>query len=138
MPSGRRSLRRLARVGVPLIGVAAILAGAFLATDMFGRAALGLAGAALTLAGTFALQDRVLPNERRLVALRAEVDAFIAAVRRTNATAVAAAEARGEIATFHAACDDLTERARHIGTVAAATHGLPLARAGQRLEDSRA
>ena len=125
MPAGSRSFRRLARVGVPLLGVVAILAGAFWADNASSRAALGLAGAAMTLIASFALHDRVLPNERRLVALRAEVDSFIVAVRRTNTTGVAAAEARGELATFHAACDDLIERARHIGTVAAATHGLP-------------
>ena len=128
MPGRSRSLRRLIRVGVPLIGVAAILASAFLATDPSSRAALGLTGAILTLLSSFALQERLLPNERRLVALRAEVDAFIVAVRRTNSTALATAQSRGELATFHAACDDLVQRAQHIGTVAAAIHGLPAAK----------
>jgi hypothetical protein len=130
MPADRRSLRRFMRTGVPIVGVAAILAGAFTANEMFTRGALGLVGAVLTLISSFALQDRVFPNERRLVALRAEVDAFVVAVRRTNAAAVATSHGRGEIATFHAACDDLVERARHVGTVVAATHGLPSAEAG--------
>ena len=98
MPGRSRSLRRLIRVGVPLIGVAAILASAFLATDPSSRAALGLTGAILTLLSSFALQERLLPNERQLVALRAEVDAFIVAVRRTNSTALATAQSRGELA----------------------------------------
>jgi len=130
MPGRSRSLRRLIRVGVPLIGVAAILAGTFWAENSSSRAAFGLAGGMLTLISSFALHDRILPNERQLVALRAEVDGFIHAVRRTNSTARATAQSRGELATFHAACDDLVQRAQHIGTVAAAIHGLPAAKAG--------
>ena len=135
MPGRSRSLRRIIRVGIPLIGVAAILAGAFLVKHESIRAALGLTGAILMLISSFALHDRILPNERQLVALRAEVDSFIAAVRRTNSTALATAQSRGELATFHAACDDLVQRAQHIGTVAAAIHGLPAPRIAMPVRD---
>ena len=137
MPGRSRSLRRLIQVGVPVAAVAAILAGVFVAQDPSSRAAFGLTGAILTLISSFALNDRLLPNERQLVALRAEVDSFIVAVRRTNSTALATAQSRGELATFHAACDDLVQRAQHIGTVAAAIHGLPAPKVGAPAREVR-
>lgn len=80
-----RRLRQTIEKGLPVLGVAVVLAGVlFLAGDLLVQLVVVVFGLLLIQAGIWNLASPVLPSERRYNALRDEVDAFIGLVRRLN------------------------------------------------------
>src|SRR5688500_882503 len=80
-----RALRRAIELGLPVLGVAVVLAGVlFFANDLYVQLAVVVVGLLLIEAGIWNLASPVLPSERRYNALRREVDSFIILVRRLN------------------------------------------------------
>jgi len=80
-----RRIRRAVELGLPILGVALVLAAVlFFYQNLYVQIAIVLLGLVLIEAGIWNLASPVLPSERRFVALRREVDAFILLVRRLN------------------------------------------------------
>lgn len=80
-----RAIRRTIEVGLPIIGVALVLAAVLLfARSLFVQLAIVVVGLLLIETGIWNLASPVLPSERRYLALRREVDGFILLVRRLN------------------------------------------------------
>jgi ABC-type hemin transport system substrate-binding protein len=119
-----RKLRRTLEIGFPAAGVLAIVAGALVATDEATRVGLTVIGIVLLLITSFDLDEMMLPNQRRLSGLRAEVNQFLRTVRRMNRAALAATHSKADLDRFQTASEELLERARVIADTAAATHGL--------------
>src|SRR5688572_8393567 len=115
-----RKLRRTLEIGFPTAGVLAVVAGALVATDEATRVGLTVIGIVLLLITSFDLDERMLPNQRRLRGLRAEVNQFLRTVRRMNRAALAATHSKADLDRFQTASDELVERARVIADTAAA------------------
>lgn len=119
-----RKLRRTLEIGFPSLGVLAVVSGAFVATDEATRVGLTVIGIVLLLVTSFDLHERMLPNQRRLSGLRAEVNQFLRTVRRMNRAALAAPQSKTELDRFQTASEELVERARVIAATTAITHGI--------------
>ena len=93
-----RAIRKGVEIGLPIIGVALVLAAVlFFYHNLYLQIAIVLIGLVLIEAGIWNLANPILPSERKYLALRAEVDAFIGLVRRLNrATLALAADATSQ------------------------------------------
>lgn len=84
-----RAIRKGVEIGLPIIGVALVLAAVlFFYQNLYLQIAIVLIGLVLIEAGIWNLANPILPSERKFLALRAEVDAFIGLVRRLNRAAL--------------------------------------------------
>jgi hypothetical protein len=78
----------------------------------------------LLLITSFDLDEKMLPNQRQLSALRAEVNQFLRTVRRMNRAALAATQSSEHLDHFQTASEELVQRARVIADTAAGTYGI--------------
>ncbi len=85
-----RTLRKTIDIGLPLVGVAVILASVLFVRDdlRIQLAIVGLGMVVLEL-GVWKAAHRILPTKRRYLGLRAETDAFVQLVRQLNTAALA-------------------------------------------------
>lgn len=85
-----RVIRKSIDIGMPLVGVAVILAAVLIVRDdlRLQLAIVGLGMVVLEL-GVWKAAHRVLPTGRRYLALRAESDQFLRLVRELNTAALA-------------------------------------------------
>mgnify|MGYP006184653179 CR=1 FL=1 len=82
-----RAIRKAVELGLPILGVALVLAAVlFFYHNLYLQIAIVLAGLVLIEAGIWNLASPILPSERKYLALREEVDSFIKLVRRLNKT----------------------------------------------------
>ena len=84
-----RLLRKFLNLLVPGMGMALVLGAVLFGESMAVQLFLVVAGLLMTEAGFFRLADRFLPDERKYMALRAELDHFTNLVRQLNAAALA-------------------------------------------------
>jgi len=86
-----RNLRKLLAIGPPILGTilvfAAILVPA-VSLNLQLQVFVVLVGLLIIEAGVWRLTAKILPNERRYLALRAEVDGFVDRIRVLNAHGV--------------------------------------------------
>ncbi len=83
-----RKLRKLLDMGLPMLGVIAILAAVLFLQEIRGQIAVVMIGIILIEAGVWKLAHQLLPEERRFYALRNEIDVFIDLSRRLNDVAL--------------------------------------------------
>jgi hypothetical protein len=84
-----RALRSFLNLLVPGMGMALVLGAVLFGESIAVQLFLVVAGLLMTEAGFFRLADRFLPDERKYMALRAELDHFTNLVRQLNAAALA-------------------------------------------------
>ena len=84
-----RRLRKGIELGLPILGVLLVLAAVlFFFQNLYLQIVIVLLGLVLIEAGIWNLAAPILPSERKYMALRNEVDAFIRLVRRLNKAAL--------------------------------------------------
>ena len=88
-----RALRNVIDIGLPFIGVAIIL-GAMISMRESPRSQVALVGLGMVLIqlGVWKTAHRILPDRRRFLALRNEVDQFMKLVRQLNKVGLAVKE----------------------------------------------
>ena len=118
-------MRSSLEVGIPMLGAAIILGAVIFMPPGAVQLVTTLVGIAVMIVSGLRLNQPLLPNERRFLALRMEVDDFIQSVRRVNAAAIRArqTDSPDDRRTFERGCDELIARAEHIGLLAGRTHG---------------
>ncbi len=84
-----RVVRRLINLLVPAMGMALVLGAVLFGENLAVQLFLVVAGLLMTEAGFWRLADPFLPDERKYMALRAELDHFTTLVRQLNAAALA-------------------------------------------------
>ncbi|MBI4408628.1 MAG: hypothetical protein HY561_02890 [Gemmatimonadetes bacterium] len=84
-----RRFRKAVDIGLPIAGNVLILGTVLLISEVTVQVPVVLIGILMIEAGIFKLAHPLLPNERKYLALRAEVDDFIGLVRRLNRAALA-------------------------------------------------
>lgn len=93
-----RTLRRLLEAGLPILGMLMVFAAILLPSISLTlelQIVVVMVGILLIEAGVWKLTSRILPNERKFLALRAEVDVFIGLVRALNHQATLLKENEG-------------------------------------------
>ena len=85
-----RTLRKIIDISLPLLGVAVILSAVLFVRDNL-RTQIAFVGLGMVLieVGVWKVAHKLLPNERKYLALRAEGDLIIKMVRQLNAAALA-------------------------------------------------
>jgi hypothetical protein len=121
MATSTRLLRKTLENGYVAIGTVLVLTGALLADDTASRTGLTLIGLAMLITTILDRHGRLLPGERRFEALRAEVDAFLAAVRRLNAAVTAGADPEA----LSTGREELLRRAESIGAMVGSEAAVP-------------
>jgi uncharacterized membrane protein YfbV (UPF0208 family) len=84
-----RTIRKVINTGLPIAGVVVILSAMLFVRELRVQIAVVVFGILLIEAGIWNLAQRVLPDERKYLALRVEGDQFIALIRNLNAAALA-------------------------------------------------
>jgi hypothetical protein len=118
-----RKLREILAMGLPILGTVlvfvAILVPA-ISLNLQLQILVVLVGILFIEAGVWRLTEKVLPSERKYLALRAQVDDFIGGVRVLNARAVAvrSEETAGTRAAYEAALAALHSAVDRMGEVA--------------------
>lgn len=79
-----RALRRTIEIGLPILGTAIVLLSVLLLVELRAQLVGVILGLLLVEVGVWDLAKPMLPNERKYLGLRAEVDDFIGLVRRLN------------------------------------------------------
>jgi len=118
-----RNLRKLIAVGFPILGITlvftAILVPA-ISLNLQLQIGVVLVGLLIIEAGVWRLTEKILPNERKYLALRTEVDDFIDRIRVLNAqggklrvqeTDAELEAFRETVAALHASVDRMAELA---------------------------
>jgi len=82
-----RQIRRAMVVGLPLIGIQIIIS-VMLFSQAHSRMAFIMLGFLLVEVSVLMLVNKVVPNERRYLALRSETDHFLSLVRDLNTAAI--------------------------------------------------
>ncbi len=116
-----RTIRNVLAFGIPVAGTLMVLLAVLLpsisANQPF-QITLVLAGLVLCQLGIWRLAARILPNQRRYLALRAEVESFLSFIRILNAQAIRLREEdtdprrqayRETIDALHLAADRIAE-----------------------------
>lgn len=129
-----RALRKSIDIGLPLVGVAIILAAVLFVRDdlRIQLAIIGLGMVVLEL-GVWKAAHRVLPTGRRYLALRAESDLFLQLVRQLNTAALARKQSNSQAhrQAFGEVQDAMRQSVERMGEVAGKTDTeLESARAG--------
>ena len=86
-----RTFRRAIELGLPILGMAVVFGGVLFIppTSLQIQVLVVLVGVLILEAGVWGLTGKILPNERRFVALRDEGDHFINLIPNLNAAALA-------------------------------------------------
>jgi len=121
-----RKLRKFLAMGLPILGTILVFAAILvpsIALNLQLQIVVVLIGLLIIEAGVWRLTAKILPNERKFLALRAEVDGFIDRIRVLNAHGVnlrredtdTAREAfRETLDALHAAVDRMAEVAGRV------------------------
>ncbi len=116
-----RNLRKTMAIALPILGTALVFAAILvpaLAINLQLQIAVVLVGILIIEAGVWKLTAKILPNERKYLALRAEVDSFISRVRTLNAQGMRLREndteenreaLRETVAALHESVDRMAE-----------------------------
>lgn len=116
-----RNLRKTMAIALPILGTALVFAAILvpaLATNLQLQIAVVLVGILIIEAGVWKLTAKILPNERKYLALRAEVDSFISRIRTLNAQGMRLREndteenreaLRETVAALHESVDRMAE-----------------------------
>lgn len=108
-------------IALPILGTALVFAAILvpaLAINLQLQIAVVLVGILIIEAGVWKLTAKILPNERKYLALRAEVDSFISRVRTLNAQGMRLREndteenreaLRETVAALHESVDRMAE-----------------------------
>lgn len=123
-----RKLRKAIELGLPILGVVLVLAAVlFFFQNLYVQIAIVLIGLVLIEAGIWNLAAPILPSERKYMALRNEVDAFIRLVRRLNRAALElTSEATPQNRTrLLQVRDEMMESVRRMETYAGRSEELP-------------
>jgi hypothetical protein len=83
-----RKLRKYLDLGLPLVGSFLVFTAVLTVTAPVTKVLVAALGLLLIQSGVMKLTQAIIPNERKYVALRREVDYFILLVRRLNAAAL--------------------------------------------------
>ncbi len=88
-----RTLRKVIDIGLPLLGVAVILSAVLVVKDNL-RIQIALVGLGMVLieVGVWKAAHKLLPDDRKYLALRTEGDLFVKLIRQLNAAALAMKE----------------------------------------------
>lgn len=86
--TGIRVLRQILDSSFPIVGVLVILGAVLFERDINRQIAIVGIGIVILEAGVWRLPHRLLPSERKFLALRAEVDCFLLLIRHLNAVAL--------------------------------------------------
>lgn len=133
----RRLLKTL-DVAVPVGGVLLVLAAVLFISQIRLQIAVVMLGLALVQVGVWNVASQMLPNERKYLPLRSEVDRFILLVRMLNGAALRVhandtSQARQEFDAIKAA---LYEAVESIAAVAGRTESEVVINRGPRVEQS--
>ena len=117
-----RTLRRTVAVALPIVGMILVFLAILLPSislDLQLQILVALAGILMIEAGVWGLTAKILPSERKFLALRAEVDDFIGLVRELNNRGVAlrrsdTPETREGLDQATAACHASVDRMRDV------------------------
>lgn len=122
-----RMLRKTIELGLPILGVVLVLAAVLFFPNLYIQIAIVLIGLVLIEAGIWNLAAPILPSERKYMALRNEVDAFIRLVRRLNRAALElTSEATPQNRTrLLQVRDEMMESVRRMETYAGRSEELP-------------
>jgi hypothetical protein len=116
-----RSLRRAIAVALPVVGTIVVFAAILvpsISLDLQVQILVVLVGLLMVEAGVWKLTAKILPSERKFLALRAEVDSFIGLVRDLNTAAVElrsgetpekSAAFQDSLASLHTSVDRMAE-----------------------------
>lgn len=116
-----RDLRKLLAFGLPVLGTILVFAAILVPAISFNlqiQIGVVLVGLLIIEAGVWRLTAKILPNERRYLALRAEVDGFVDRIRVLNAHGIKLRNAdtesmrgafRETLDALHAAVDRMAE-----------------------------
>lgn len=118
-----RKLRKTIELALPMVGVALVLFAVIVFGNIYVQIAVVLLGLILIEAGIWNLANPILPSERKFLALRTEVDDFIAMVRRLNSASLMLAsdpspENRARVLSVR---DDMLESVRRMELYAGKT-----------------
>lgn len=92
----KRTIRRILEIALPVSGMGIIFLSVLFGSDSLQRQVLFvLFGILILEAGVWGLASRFLPDERRYLDLRAEVDHFIGLIPELNTSAVARLDREG-------------------------------------------
>ncbi len=119
-----RFLRQCIDIALPLLGVAVILGSVlFVRENLKTQLAIVGIGMVLIELGVWKAAHRLLPNERKFNALRAEGDRFIGLVRKLNQAALALREAESpeNKESFGAVQDEMRQAIQRMSNVAGKT-----------------
>jgi hypothetical protein len=115
-----RKIRRLLEVALPVAGM-----GVIFGSVLYGPSSLQLQvlfvlfGILILEAGVWGLANRLLPDERRYIALREEVDHFIVLVPQLNAAAVAKKAGTEDDSQYRNLLEQMHASVKRMGEVAA-------------------
>ena len=116
-----RNLRKLMAMGLPILGMILVFTAILvpsISLNLQLQVGVVLVGLLIIEAGVWRFTSKILPNERKYLALREEVDHFIDRIRVLNAqgsnlqmqeTEAAMEEFRETIDTLHASVDRMVE-----------------------------
>lgn len=116
-----RNLRRTLAIGLPILGMILVFVAILMpsiALNLRLQILVVLVGLLIIEAGVWRLTAKVLPNERKFLALRAEVEGFIDRIRVLNAYGINLRESDSEVTreafketvdALHAAVDRMAE-----------------------------
>ena len=119
----KRTIRRILDIALPVLGMGVIFLSVLFGSDSLQLQVLFvLFGVLILEAGVWGLASRLLPDERRYLDLRGEVDRFIGLIPELNASAVARLDRDGSKEheeRFQGALEQLHDSVKRMGEVAA-------------------
>lgn len=122
-----RSIRKILAIGLPILGTVIVFAAILvppISLNLNVQILVVLLGLLIIEAGVWRLTAKILPNERRYLGLRSEVERFIGLIRVLNAQALRLEAEESETAkenyketidAMHAAVDRMVEVAGREG-----------------------
>ena len=115
----RRKIRRVLEVALPVLGMGIIFGSVLYDPGSLQlQVLLVLLGILILEAGVWGLANRLLPDERRYIALREEVEHFIVLVPQLNAAAVAKNEGTEDDARYRDTLEQMRASVKRMGEVA--------------------
>ncbi len=115
----RRKIRRVLEIALPVSGMGIIFGSVLYDPGSLQlQVLLVLLGILILEAGVWGLANRLLPDERRYIALREEVEHFIVLVPQLNAAAVAKNEGTEDEARYRDALEQMNASVKRMGEVA--------------------
>ena len=119
----KRTIRRILEIALPVLGMGVIFLSVLFGSDSLQLQVLSvLFGILILEAGVWGLASRLLPDERRYIELREEVEHLIGLIPELNTSAVARLDPDGskeDGERFHDVLEQLHDCVRRMGEVAA-------------------